>query len=221
MQADPFQSVREFERELCEYTGAPYAVAVNSCTMAILLACAWMRTTFAGPIEVTLPKLTYVGVPYSVLHAGFRVGWRDEDWQGEYEIGRLNIFDAARRFTQGMFDPGAARGDSLPTRSCFELLQCVSFHNSKILGHTQGGAILHNVAEADPWLRRARFDGRTEGVLANEDSFTQFPAWHAYMSPDVAAALRWKLSTLPAHNADLPRSDYPDLSKFAIFNKGA
>ena len=33
-----FQVVRDFEAALCEYTGAPYAVAVNSCTMALLLA---------------------------------------------------------------------------------------------------------------------------------------------------------------------------------------
>jgi dTDP-4-amino-4,6-dideoxygalactose transaminase len=215
MQADPFQANRELERELCAYTGAPFAVTVNSCTMAILLACAWMRKTFAGPIPVSLPKFTYVGVPYSVMHAGFRVEWRDEDWQGEYEIGRLNIFDAARRFTSGMFDPDARQGRSL-ARGSFELFQCVSHHNTKILGHSQGGTILHNVPEADAWLRRARFDGRTEGVPAAEDTFSQM-GWHCYLSPDVAAALRWKLASLPRHNADLPRDNYPDLSLAPIF----
>lgn len=215
--ADPFQVTRDFEAALCKYTGAPYAVAVNSCTIAILLACARMRTTFAGPVEVSLPKLTYIGVPYAVKEAGFRLKWRDEDWQGEYEIGRLNIFDAARRFTAGMFDPGEARGDSPPTRGDFELFQCVSFHQSKILGHSQGGAILHNCTEADGWLRRARFDGRTEGVAIQDGVRHEGRAWHAYISPDVSAALLWKLSALPRHNPDLPRSDYPDLSQFPAF----
>ena len=45
----------------------------------------------------------------------------------------------------------------------------------------------------------------------------QFPSWHAYLSPDVAARLLWKLSGLPRHNADLPRSDYPDLSTLEAF----
>ena len=96
-------------------------------------------------------------------------------------------------------------------------MQCVSFHVSKILGDTQGGAILHDNPEADAWLRRARFDGRTEGADPKIDQ-VQYPSWHAYLSPDVAARLLWKLSVLPKHNADLPRSDYPDLSLMERFN---
>ena len=37
----PYEVTRRFEAALCEYTGAPYAVAVNSCTAAILLAVRW------------------------------------------------------------------------------------------------------------------------------------------------------------------------------------
>lgn len=93
---------------------------------------------------------------------------------------------------------------------------CVSFHASKILGDTQGGAILHDDDEADAWLRRARFDGRTEGVAPKDDTFTQV-GWHCYMSNDVAARLLLKLSVLPKDNAPLPNDDYPDLSKLEIF----
>jgi hypothetical protein len=60
---------------------------------------------------------------------------------------------------------------------------CVSFHWSKTLGGVpQGGAILHDDEEADAWLRRARFDGRTEGVAPKDDTFTLI-GWHCYMSP--------------------------------------
>ena len=90
-------------------------------------------------------------------------------------------------------------------------MQCVSFHVSKILGDSQGGAILHDNEEADEWLRRARFDGRSDSDQV------QYPSWHAYISPDVAARLLWKLSFLPKHNADLPRSEYPDLSTMEYF----
>ena len=98
-------------------------------------------------------------------------------------------------------------------------LQCVSFHASKILGDTQGGAILHDNPEADEWLRRARFDGRREGVESKEDSFPHI-GWHAYMSPDVAARLLQKLSVLPRHNEPLPNDDYPELDKMEIFKWG-
>lgn len=151
---------------------------------------------------VSMPALSYVGVPASVLNAGFALRWRDEDWQGEYMFDPLPVWDSARRFTSGMFRKGA--------------MQCVSFHWSKILGLSQGGAILHDNDEADAWLRRARFDGRTEGVDAKHDQ-VQYPSWHAYLSPEIAAHGLMKLSLLPKHNADLPRSDYPDLSKLDAF----
>lgn len=204
--SDPFAVVREFERAVCEYTGAPYCVTVTSCTAALFLACQWKSLNGAS---VQIPKLTYVGVAQSILNAGGRVTFRDEDWQGEYELSPQGeylsrphlIFDAARRFTSGMYRQGT--------------LQCVSFHISKILGISQGGAILHDNPKADEWLRRARFDGRREGVHPKDDDFIR--GWHLYMSPDVAAQGLWKLSCLPKHNADLPRSDYSDLSKSPLF----
>jgi dTDP-4-amino-4,6-dideoxygalactose transaminase len=195
-----FDVVRQFEAEVARYTGAPYAVAVNSCTAALLLACAYHKVG-----EVSLPKLTYNGVPMSVLHAGGRVKFRDEDWQGEYQLKPYPVWDSARRFTSGMYRPGA--------------MQCVSFHITKILGLDQGGAILHDSPEADAWLRKARFDGRTEGVPPKDDTFIL--GWHCYLSPPIAAQGLWRLACLPQHNADLPRSDYADLSQQAAFKSPA
>lgn len=155
-----------------------------------------------------MPKLSYLGVPAALRNAGFRVGFEDSDWQGEYHISMgfddvyQGLWDSARRFTGGMYRLGA--------------MQCVSFHWSKILGLSQGGAILHDDDEADAWLRRARYDGRTEGIDPKHDQ-VQYPSWHAYLSPEVAAHGLMKLSLLPKHNADLPRSEYPDLSKLKAF----
>lgn len=192
---------RAFEAALCEYTGAKYAVTTTSCTQALLMACAYYACE-VGRVVVDMPKLSYVGVPGSILNAGLRVEFRDEDWQGEYQLKPLPVWDSARRFTSGMYRKGA--------------MQCVSFHWGKILGLSQGGAILHDNDQADAWLRRARFDGRTEGVNPKHDQ-VQFPSWHAYLSPEVAAHGLMKLALLPKHNADLPRSDYPDLSSLEAF----
>lgn len=204
----------DFERALCEYTGAPFAVATTSCTMALLLAVAWeMQKTpcpdyianfgsSEGKPYVAIPARTYVSVPMSIMHAGGCPVFRDEQWSGEYQLKPLPVWDAARRFTSGMYVPGR--------------MQCVSFHAAKILGDTQGGAILHDNPEADAWLRRARFDGRTPGVAPKEDTFDMI-GWHAYLSPDVAARLLFHLSVLPKHNADLPWDEYPDLSTWRIF----
>lgn len=199
--ADPFNVVREFERAVADYTGARYCVATNSCSNALLIALAWFRQS--NQYTISLPKFTYVSVPQSVLHAGHDLEWRDEQWVGEYQISPLPLWDSARRFTSGMFRKGN--------------MQAVSFHVSKILGLDQGGAILLDDPRADAWLRKARFDGRTEGVPPKDDNFS--PGYHCYLSPTIAAHGLWRLSFLPTHNADLPNSDYPDLSKVPLFQK--
>lgn len=196
----PYEVTRRFEQALCEYTGAPFAVAVNSCTAALLLAIQWYRREF--PLPVQIPRRTYVSVPCAIKLAGCIPTWRDEDWRGAYQLKPLPIWDCARRFTSRMYVAGQ--------------FQCVSFSASKILGAEQGGAILHDSAEADPWLRRMRFDGRTEGVDPMEDSFDLI-GHHCLMIPSVAATLLLRLHHLPRHNEDLPVHDYPDLSRHPAF----
>ena len=187
----PFQVVEDFEDALCEYTGSPYAVSVNSCTMALLLSCAWLKVG-----EVTIPRRTYVSVPQSIIHAGGFVKFEDFDWRGSYRLKPYPIWDSARRFTSQMYRGG---------------YECVSFHWNKILGIQQGGAILHSNSKADSWLRRARFDGRAEGIPPNRDKFKML-GWHCYLSPEVAAEGLVRLSHLPKHNPDMPNDDYPNLS---------
>lgn len=195
---NPYQVTRDFETALCAYTGAKYAVAVGSCSVAIQLAC--MRFTPATTVDV--PCRTYPSVVMAIIHAGHRVALVDRQWRGEYRLAPLPVWDSARRFTSGMYRPGD--------------YQAVSFSSSKILGIEQGGALLHDNDEADPWFRRMRFDGRTEGVATVDDDFREI-GLHAIMLPSIAAQLLLKLSFLPKHNADLPEIPYPDLSKFAVF----
>lgn len=193
---NPYDVVRQFEAALCNYTGAKYAVATTSCTTALLLALAYPRKNPAW--HVVIPRFTYVGVAQSVLNSGRTPAFSDEDWSGEYVLHPTPVVDSARRFTSGMFVPGEFR--------------CVSFHWTKHLGIGQGGAVLHDDVAADAWLRRARFDGRTEGANPKTDK-VQTPAWHATMMPRDAAEGLTLLANLPRHNDDLPNSDYPDLKE--------
>lgn len=226
---NPHQVTKDFERALCEYTGAPFAVAVNSCTMALLLAVRWaIRNEDGvgledpyGPIHpgrpyVEIPKRTYVSVPMSIIHAGAKPVFRDEEWVGAYQLEPLPVWDCARWFSSGMYR-GVVHPESIDEGIEEEgQMLCVSFHASKTLGDSQGGAILHNSPEADAWFRRARFDGRTEGVAPKDDTFDML-GHHCYLSPDVAARLLWKLSVLPKQNEPLPNDDYPDLSLHKAF----
>lgn len=209
----PHAVTAQFENELCNYTGAKYAVAVNSCTSALLIAVAWhlrnspyVLSRWSLPWEervaVEIPRPGYISVPQSIIHAGGRPTFRSEEWSGSYRLRPLPVWDCARRFTTGMYQAGT--------------MQCVSFHASKILGLEQGGAVLHDDDEADLWLRRARFDGRTPGVHPKDDDFTMV-GYHCYINPSTAAQGILRLYSLARNNANLPNDDYPYLDKFPIF----
>lgn len=230
--SDPHKVTKDFEQALCDYTGAPYCVTTTSCTMALLLAVKWHLRNDpsvgfdsgwsqhgADPVRpsISIPKRTYVGVPMSIIHAGGRPTFRDEDWYGAYLLDPLPIWDSARRFRRGMYNsPSWSQlgNDDAPWLG--GEMVCLSFHWSKVLGIQQGGAILHADKHADAWLRKARFDGRTEGLAAHQSVYDVI-GYHAYLSPEVAAAGLMRLSIIDPYAPDLPKSDYIDLSQLEIF----
>lgn len=207
--SDPFKVVREFELAVADYCGSKYAVAVTSCTMALRLSLLWYKKTVLENNqylpEITIPKKTYVSVPYQVLHAGFKLHFEDIGWEGDYPLYPTLVIDSARRFTSGMYIPGT--------------LMCTSHHWSKTLSIGQGGCILTDDYNAMSWLKQMRFDGRTEGVAPKDDKFYDLGAYpeHCYMSPRDAAEGLSRLAILPKHNDPLPNDDYPDLSQFEVF----
>ncbi len=199
---NPYQVVKDFESSVAEFTGAPFVVAVNSCTNALFLTLMWHRRNKRLPTSIEIPKRTYVSVPMQIRLAGAHVTFRDEKWEGKYQLAPLPIWDCARRFKQNMYDSGH--------------FLCTSHHWNKPLGIQQGGCILHDTKEADAWFRKARFDGRTEGVPPSKDKFTEV-GWHMYMSPEIAAEGLVRLNSLDKNLPDLPWDDYPDLSEVDLF----
>ena len=198
---NPYQVTTDFEASLCDYTGAPYAVAVNSCTAALHLTCKlWLEDQTDK--KVCIPKNTYCSVPMSIIHAGGTPVFQDKDWRGAYQLEPLPIFDCARRFTSGMYVSGQ--------------YQCVSFSAAKILGVEQGGAILHDNVAADKWFRRMRFDGRQEGVHPLDENFT-LVGHHCIMLPSTAGQALLRLHHLPDNNEDMPDYPYPELSQHSAF----
>lgn len=226
---DAFKPVRDFESAVCAYVRAPFCVAVNSCSMAIFLAIKWhMEHSHGlfyetdGDAYIEIPTHSYISVPMAIRHAGGFPRFRKEGWFGSglYQLKPLPVWDSARCFTSGMYQSWCVGNKNYEnedgTAQFSGGMLCFSFQANKILGDSQGGCIVHDSAEADAWLRRARFDGRSEGVPPSEDTFNML-GWHCYMSPDVAARLLWKLSRLPMHNAPLPPDKYPDLSQIGLF----
>lgn len=210
MSTDAHQVTRDFEAAIARYTGAPYCVAVNSCTMALMLAARWfMRGTLPAVPEIEIPRRTYVGVPMSIIHAGGWPTFRDEDWAaaGYYRLTPLPVWDSARRLNAGMFHWFDGEPDAMV---------CLSFHATKTLGIEQGGAILLADPAADEWLRRMRFDGRTTGIPVASDRIREI-GWHCYMNPSTAAQGLMRMAALKGDNPAMPWDDYPDLSLMEIF----
>lgn len=210
---NPYGVVEDFELALSEYTGAPFVVTTSSCSAALLLALSWYSVhdpyygTDAYSYErqndyprVWFPSRTYASAPMAAIHAGYHVQFTVDDWVGEYQILPLPVWDSARRFRKGMYREGQ--------------MQCVSFQVSKILGIEQGGAILHDNAHADEWLRRARFDGR----LDHTEKLPRQIGFHCYLNPSTAAQGLAKLACLPDENADNGGAYlFEDLSKLKIW----
>ncbi len=69
--------VREFERAFADYVGAPYAVAVNSCTAALHLS---LLAAGVGPgDEVITSPLTFCATANTIIHAGATPVFADVD----------------------------------------------------------------------------------------------------------------------------------------------
>lgn len=198
---NPFKVVEMFEEAIAEYCGSRFAIAVDSCTNALTLCCDYCKVD-----EVTIPKHTYASVPQSIINAGGKVRFREDDnWQelGWYALEPYNIIDSARLLTSDMYE--------------FSSLTCLSLHWGKTLNLGQGGVILTDHKEVADWLKKARWDGRTAGVAPIDDKIT-FIGRHCPMSPRDAADALTRLHFLPKHNKPLPiEKGYADLSKWEVF----
>tara|TARA_R110000824_G_scaffold64656_1_gene168912 strand:- start:1346 stop:1951 length:606 start_codon:yes stop_codon:yes gene_type:complete len=196
---NPYKIVKMFEEEVAHYTGAPFAVSTDSCTNALLLCCEYLKVK-----EVTIPARTYLSVPQSIIHAGGRVKLDERKWKGIYELKPYSIYDAAKRFTSNMYIPGS--------------YMCLSFHIKKHLAIGKGGMILVDDINAYEWLKKSRYEGRSE-VKYHDDNIS-INGWNAYMTPEQAARGLMLMQNYPRHNVDLSEEPpYRDLREFKMFKE--
>ena len=80
---NPYKIVEMFEEEIAHYTGAPYAVSVNSCTNALFLSCKYLNIESR---DIIIPKRTYLSVPQSIQQAGGNVVFEEQGWEGIYQL---------------------------------------------------------------------------------------------------------------------------------------
>lgn len=198
---NPYKIVRMFEESIADYTGAPYAVSVDSCTNALFLCCKYLNVS-----QVSIPSKTYLSVPQSIMQSGGTVVWDESrnDWRGIYQLEPYPIWDSAKRLTSNMYIPGS--------------FMCLSFHIKKTLKIGKGGVILTDNPDAVDWFKKARYEGRSE-VLYKEDNI-KTTGWNMYMTPQQSAHGLCLLQNYPLHVPDLDEDNgYLDLRNYDLFSE--
>lgn len=189
-----FGVVKAFEESVAKFSGAKYAVAVNTGTSALFLS-----MVYACRGRVILPARTFISVPMAARHAGLEVEFVDDSWSGVYRI-EPDIIDGALRFRRGMYQGG---------------LHCLSFQARKILNIGEGGMVLTDDPKAAKWLRCARYSGRDE-----EDGFSveevSMLGWQLCMSPEKAARGLHLMEYIGDGEEDQVL-EYPDLRNAKVF----
>ena len=151
---NPYEINNELEKQLCEYTGAPYCIVVDSGTSAITLSCVIHNVD-----EAEVPINTYISVPFAIIHGGGKPKFVDLEWEGMYQFKPYPIWDCALRLKRGMYIP--------------KTHMILSFSTRKQLPIGKGGAILLDNEEEYNRLKRLRYNGRPETTYHDTDDITE------------------------------------------------
>ena len=192
-----FNIVTEFENKVAEFFGAPYAVAVDSCTHGIELA---LRYTSAYRIGV--PRRTYLSIPFLANKLNIELFWKDEVWVDYYFLTH-NIVDAAVLWKRDSYIPNTFMG--------------ISFQYQKHLSLGRGGILLLDNEKAAIQIKKMSYDGRLPNIPWRDQDIDCY-GYHYYMTPETA---QLGLDKLPAAIESTPRqwvvTDWPDLTQMAVF----
>lgn len=209
MSYNPFQAVEEFEKALAEYCGAPYCVAVDSCTNAFFLTLKYFELEDE---DIIFPRKTYLSMPMMALATNNNVVFREHDWKGIYRInvlGRPDIlmYDSAKRL---------CRNDFIPYSVMFK-----SFHMKKHITSVsgKGGAILTDNKRLYDWCVKARWEGRTPYTDYKDPAQDiTIVGYNMNMTPEEATFLHRQLQKCPPDMPDLDEpGGYRNLDEFTVF----
>lgn len=194
-----FEVVQKFEKEIAEFFGAPFAVAVDSCTHGIELA-----LRYTGEKDIVVPKHTYLSIPFLANKMGLNLYWKDENWSDYYYL-TDNIIDAAVLWKKDSYIPNTFMG--------------ISFQYQKHLSLGRGGVLLLDSEEAAIQIKKMSYDGRLPNIPWRDQNISTY-GYHYYMTPETA---QLGLNKLPQAIVTEPRqwvvTDWPDLTQMDVFNE--
>ena len=195
-----FETVKIFENKIADFFGATYAIAIDSCTHGIELCLRFQNLSY-----ISVPKRTYISVPFLANKLNIELKWRDEEWQDYYKVNDhfKPIYDAAVLWKKNSYIPGS--------------FMCLSFQFQKHLALGRGGIILTDNKEAAIQLKKMSYDGRLPDIPWREQNIDTV-GYHYYMTPETA---QLGLDKLPNAIKNKPHQwkleDWPDLTQMDIF----
>lgn len=194
-----FETVSKFEKEISEFYGAPYAIAVDSCTHGVELSLRYNKDN-----KIYCPKHTYISIPFLSNKLNIDLKWVDNDWLDYYYL-TDNVIDAAVLWEKNSYIP--------------HTFMSVSFQFQKHLSLGRGGVILCDNPIAAEQLKKMSYDGRLPNIPWREQNISTV-GYHYYMTPETAQK---GLDKLPEAIATQPRkwtiNDWPDLTQMEVFKK--
>ena len=194
-----FNTVTEFEKQVAEFFGAPYAIAVDACTHGVELAVRYTNVDY-----IRVPRRTYLSIPFLADKLNIDLFWKDEDWKDYYYV-TDNVVDAAVLWKRSSYIPGTFMN--------------LSFQYQKHLSLGRGGMILTDNKEAAIQLKKMTYDGRLPNIPWREQNIDTI-GYHYYMTPETA---QLGLDKLPAAIETTPRqwtvNDWPDLTQMTVFKQ--
>jgi dTDP-4-amino-4,6-dideoxygalactose transaminase len=184
-----FDTLFKFEQALAEFTGAPYAVVTDGCTHALELCFRTQRIKYCQ-----FTAYTYLSIPQMLTDLNIHHRFTDEQWVGEYNFYKTNIWDSARLLKKGMYRPGQ--------------LQCLSFGNGKPLSVGKAGAILLDDPVLYEKLSCMRSDGRDLRISPWQDQKKFYQGYHYCPTLETC---QLGLEKLPFVDQEPKYHQYPDL----------
>lgn len=193
-----FEIVREFERAIADFYGAPECVATDCCTHAIELS-----LRLQGIQQARCPIQTYLSIPFTLMKLNINWSFDDQPWHDYYYLGDTNVIDAAVYWKQNGYIPGT--------------YMCLSFQFRKHLNLIRGGAILLDDPVAANKLRKMTTDGRDVSRLWKEQDIDTV-GYHYYMPIETAKLGLDRLPEAISRPAQQWTSnDYPRLTEMTVF----
>jgi len=192
-----FQKVTEFEERIAEFFGAPYAVAVDSCTHGVELCLRYKQSK-----KMVVPTRTYLSIAFLAKKLGIPLEWSSEEWTDYYEIAD-KIYDAAVLWKRDSYIPGT--------------MMSLSFQFQKHLNLGRGGMVLLDDKESHDALIHMSYDGRDRDTPWRDQNIKTY-GYHYYMTPETALLGIERLEdAINRKPKQWVISDWPDISLMEVF----